>query len=789
MSCPLYQEPLDPLRLRRHWADAGLAGEKHRWLLRTATSPDAPEAPFGYGRDPVRELHHFETDADGAPVLAVPAAAGVLPGEIPAPPLWVSVAPAPAGEVCEVAAALAEGAVGPAWLAFAPGVGRRADGEPVRADDLLAEVLGGPPDVDPRGGWVPLPDAAARRRAVAMLGTGWGHRAYLVAGDPPPEMRAPLAPRPGAVSHAEPPVHFAAFHALASACAWVLTTHGFVAGATAYCVYSRAEVAQALAAGAHGPVRIVADVRALNQAAGVRQPGRGGLALADLPDGMLPRGAEGLSLAWSDLDSLAGVDRFPFLRELEIDGTAVSGLSPLAAVPGLEALSARSVQLDSLRPLAALPGLRRLALNRMPDDGLAALAGLPALEELDLTLMPLDSAPPLPACAHLRRLVLDRTGLDSAASLPHLPALASLSLRRTPVRDVSLLAAHAALRDLALDGCLALDPASLAALAQLEELSLGGWGRERLELPDPGVVAALANLRRLAVRDSTLRAFPAGALPEGLRALDVSGSPVAGLGWLGESGLEELDVSVTQVKDLEPLRSLGSLHRLALAGCEVVDAEPLRALAGLASLDVGASWIEDFTFLEALPALRELRLSATRPARVPAALPAAPGLELLAATGWPLARLPWLGEATALRVLALDGSDLADTALLEAMTQLEDADLSRTPVASLHALAGARGLRRLRLDQAPVRDLEPLRKMHGLRELGLRGTRPQSLAPLAALPALRRLDLRQVDPRSVDLAPLLELPRLELLMIETHGIHAPLLDELRRRHRVFLGPT
>ena len=57
MTCFVYAEPLDPLRIAPQRRDAGLAREKHRWLLRTLDSPDFPEAPFTYGHDPVREAN------------------------------------------------------------------------------------------------------------------------------------------------------------------------------------------------------------------------------------------------------------------------------------------------------------------------------------------------------------------------------------------------------------------------------------------------------------------------------------------------------------------------------------------------------------------------------------------------------------------------------------------------------------------------------------------------------------------------------------------------------------
>ncbi|HEU0016394.1 MAG TPA: hypothetical protein VFQ45_22130, partial [Longimicrobium sp.] len=155
MSCYVYQEALDPLCPRRQRRDAGLAREKHRWLVRTDASPRVPEAPFTYGHEPVRDVFLLETDGGGVPECTAPLADLALAGEVPLPPLHAAVLAGPPGEAAAAAAALAAGHPGPVWLAFPTGAFRRADGEAATSAALLREVLGAEPGPDEaRSGWV-----------------------------------------------------------------------------------------------------------------------------------------------------------------------------------------------------------------------------------------------------------------------------------------------------------------------------------------------------------------------------------------------------------------------------------------------------------------------------------------------------------------------------------------------------------------------------------------------------------------------------------------------------------
>src|SRR5262245_34368306 len=72
MIALMYAEsPLDPFRIERYRASAGVAFEKHRWLLPNRPT-GRPTPRFTFGHRPLRERFVEENDADGNPVGAIP---------------------------------------------------------------------------------------------------------------------------------------------------------------------------------------------------------------------------------------------------------------------------------------------------------------------------------------------------------------------------------------------------------------------------------------------------------------------------------------------------------------------------------------------------------------------------------------------------------------------------------------------------------------------------------------------------------------------------------------------
>jgi Leucine-rich repeat (LRR) protein len=233
-----------------------------------------------------------------------------------------------------------------------------------------------------------------------------------------------------------------------------------------------------------------------------------------------------------------------------------------------------------------------------------------------------------------------------------------------------------------------------------------------------------------------------------LAVLDVSECAVGDLAWLRNlPRLEQLWLNLTELTDLHRLGTLADLRCVGLAGAVVVDAS--------------ASASVDLSSLSATGLLQDIDLR-----------------------GWRLGRPTWLAKLPNLRRANLARTDLSDTGVFRATHQLVDVDLSETPITSLAGLESSPLLRRLRLDRTRVSSLDPIRGATGLEELRLRDTGVTDLSAIARCTALQTLDLRGGPVFERDLRPLLELPRLELLLLDRHGLATDLLPALTRRHRV-----
>ena len=128
----------------------------------------------------------------------------------------------------------------------------------------------------------------------------------------------------------------------------------------------------------------------------------------------------------ADLYDLGFVSTLPHLKRLNLLGTGVRDLSPLAGVETLEALNLSRTEVADLSPLALLPRLAELAIDRTRVADLTPLAGSPALRRLSLGSQP---AVDLAALGRLPNLVVLDIGDGSTLrrlDLHGFPALETL---------------------------------------------------------------------------------------------------------------------------------------------------------------------------------------------------------------------------------------------------------------------------------------------------------------------------------------------------------------------------
>jgi hypothetical protein len=105
----------------------------------------------------------------------------------------------------------------------------------------------------------------------------------------------------------------------------------------------------------------------------------------------------------SDLTPLAGLTG---LQTLDLCGTEVSDLTPLAGLTGLQTLDLSGTEVSDLTPLAGLTGLQKLDLRHTQVSDLTPLAGLTGLQKLDLRGTQVSDLTPLAGLTGLQRLYL-----------------------------------------------------------------------------------------------------------------------------------------------------------------------------------------------------------------------------------------------------------------------------------------------------------------------------------------------------------------------------------------------
>lgn len=245
-----------------------------------------------------------------------------------------------------------------------------------------------------------------------------------------------------------------------------------------------------------------------------------------------------------------------------------------------------------------------------------------------------------------------------------------------------------------------------------------------------------------------------------LREVDCSGTRVNELTPLAGLRLQSLKCSGTPVNDLGPLKEHVGLRLLDCSGTPVADLGPLRNLAGLQALNCFGTRVSGLEALHALNELLVLNCSGTLVTDL-GPLKDVVSLQELNCAGTQVSSLAPLAKLTNLRKLSCTGTTVADLSPLKSLTSLQWLDFGRTPVCDLAPLSALPALTMVVCSATQVRDLEPLRGLVRLRSLHCATNHLKDLAPLEGLASLR--DLYCGNSQVSDLGPVERLIGLENL--------------------------
>jgi serine/threonine protein kinase len=252
----------------------------------------------------------------------------------------------------------------------------------------------------------------------------------------------------------------------------------------------------------------------------------------------------------NDLSDLKGLK----LANLDLSGCSkITDLSPLAGMP------LTSLHLTTLAQKLDLTPLKGCPLSGLELSGCHGITDLSALSGMKLTNLRIITCPALTDLSGMKGMPIELLYLWNCEKLEDLTGLAGLPCVGLDIRDCPRVRDLSPLRQLPLgvlllDNCPAID--DLSALKETTKLT-------SLNLKKATGVRDLSPLKHLPLGNLTL---------EGCTNV-VDLSPLEG------TRLTSLDLTLTSVKDLSPLKGVPTLRNLNLSGCQ--DLHDLGALAGM----------------------------------------------------------------------------------------------------------------------------------------------------------------------------------------------------------------
>jgi Leucine-rich repeat (LRR) protein len=400
----------------------------------------------------------------------------------------------------------------------------------------------------------------------------------------------------------------------------------------------------------------------------------------------------------TDLSSLASLTELAFL---DITGSQVSDLSPIASLPKLKRIGADQTKLSSddatlfvqSHPdvllihhvkdleswweslssawkqvlIKANPALgtaqpkvenltQTLKLTQLNLDGAGIETLGPVVRFVSLSSISFSNNPfvidllPLTEVKTLKEVVGKNTGVQDLAVLKENSLLERIDVESSPIRSIQELTVLPKLRYLNVNASL------------IDEIGLPAF---HLQRPDVMVI----------YRSESLTDWWEG-LDEAwkkvlLEKIKISGEPNTDqLHQL--TSLAYLELKGVLFIDLEPLTIFNNLRKLVLFDAPTLELGPLRELTKLTSLKLSQLPAVDYLPISGLTELEELDLSNT-------------GIEELIA----------LSKLTKLKKLNLSGTNIKSLKGIEPLTNLEELDVASTDLRSLKALDGMRALKKL----------------------------------------------------------------------------------------------
>ncbi len=282
------------------------------------------------------------------------------------------------------------------------------------------------------------------------------------------------------------------------------------------------------------------------------------------------------------------------------------------------------------------------------------------------------------------------------------PDVKSLIIRNTDVSpaDMTAIGGLSSLTSLTVEGCEIADISALSGLSELTSLILSGNA-----ISDLSPLADLSNLRTLYLDKNPITDF----------------SPLYGLGRLTLLSIKEIEITQSQLKDLEEALPLcGIQSEEALSEAVEISLGGVTFMSDVTELDLSGKGIDDISVLSQCTALTTLNLKNNSVSDL-TALVDLPNLTWLCIWNNKVTDLSPLMGLTGLQYLDADGNKITKIAALTELTELTELYLNGNPLKNVSPLLGLAKLEKLGLKNTGLDDgdLTALAALTGLRELSI----------------------------------------------------------------------
>ncbi len=438
---------------------------------------------------------------------------------------------------------------------------------------------------------------------------------------------------------------------------------------------------------------------------------------------------------YSPIDDLKPIARLKNLERLNINNMPVTDITAIKSL-NLYQLSLNFTKVESLEGLENMSNLEKLDLAGTNVKSLKPLYNCKNLEALDVRGTPLQEKDLVELQKRLPECVIWFKADPKPVSLPEATIQSNRSWwnglspvwKQTFRNELSLI--HPEPTNLALHELQKLkrlrlvkiempngeildftDLQPLEKLLNLEELSISGTGVKSIEtlvkltkltrfecrktgITDISTLANCPKINYLDALDTDISSIDALTTLSKLTYVNIAGSKVSNLAALRGKDLEFLNINGTQVADLEAITGMGNLTNLEASHCNITSIEPLRSDSLLQSINIRNTKVSNIKVLNKMRYLQKVSISET-----------------------PINDISALGASKYLLVLRMN----------------------KTKVANLQPLANSKSLLELEFSNTPIDDLQPLSYLKSLEKISFAPNKVKSLIPLFQLENLQKL--------------------------------------------------